>query len=108
MPAQTEKTCPAILGRPQLGKPFRPAQQDMRHASQRLGVINDRRSAPQPDHSWKGRADSGNAALAFERFHQRRLLAHLVGTRSTVPVDLKVVTAAENVLAEKSPRVGVF
>src|SRR5277367_5335133 len=108
MPAQTEQARSAILRWTQLGKPLRAAKQYRRHAGQRLRVINDRRSAPEPDYSREGRPDSRNTSLTFERFHQRGFFTYFVGARAAVPVGLEVVAAAENVLPEKSSRVGIF
>src|ERR1019366_5880701 len=48
------------------------------------------------------------AALAFERLHQRRFFANFVSARSTVPVNVEIVSAAEDILAEKALRIGVL
>src|SRR5271166_5801833 len=108
MAAQTEQAGSAILGRPQLGKPLRSAEEDMGHAGQRLRIINNRRSAPQPDDRRERRPDSRNTALPLERFHQRRLLPYFISACTTMPINLEVVAAAENVLAQKSASIGVF
>src|SRR5580704_3054626 len=108
MSAQTEQPGTAIFRRPQLGKPLRAAEDDVWHTGQRLRIINDRRSAPQPDHSRKGRPNSGNAALAFERFHERRLFTNFVSTGSAMPIHIEVVAATKNVLSQKAARVGIL
>ena len=54
-------------------------------AGQRLGIIDDRRPAPEPNHGRERRPDARNAALAFERFHQRRFFADFVRARAAVP-----------------------
>ena len=55
----------------------------------------------------EGRPDARNAALAFERFHQRRLFAHFVGACAGVHEDVEIDARAEDVLADEAARVGV-
>src|SRR5271166_841385 len=107
MAAQTEQAGSAILGRPQLGKPPRSAEEDMGHAGQRLRIINNRRSAPQPDDRRERWPDSRNAAFALKRFHQRRLFPYFIGAGAAMPVNLEVVAAAENIFTQKSASIGV-
>ncbi len=53
-----------------------------------------------PDHGGKRRTDARDAALAFERFEQRRFLAALVGARAGVRVQIEIEARALNVLAQ--------
>ena len=80
----------------------------MRHGGESLRIINDRGAAPQADHGRERWTDARNAALAFKRLHQRRFFANFVCTRSAVPINVQIVSAAENILAKKSLGVGVF
>ncbi len=80
---------------------------DVRHRRDRLGVVDDRGSAVQTDNSREGRLDAWNAALAFERFHQRRLFADFVRACAGLRDDLKFCFGAEDVFAEKALRIGV-
>ena len=79
----------------------------MRHGGDGLGVVDDRGSAVEADDGREGRLDARNAALAFERLHQRRLFAHFVGARAGLRDDLEFGVGAEDVLAEKALGVGV-
>src|SRR5258708_28419644 len=102
MSAQTEQTRSAVLRRTKVREPLCAGKNNVRHAGQRLRIINDGWSTPQPNNSREGRPDARDAPLSFERFHERRLFANLVSSRATMPVDFKITSATENVLAEKS------
>ena len=107
MAAQTKETRAAIARRADL-RVSRGAHLDhMRHGGDGLGVIDDRGTAVNADHGRKGRPDARHAPLAFQRLHQRRLLAHFIGARARVRDDLKFSLTAEDVLAQKSFDVGV-
>ena len=58
-----------------------------------------------PDNSREWRTNARNAALAFERFEQRRFFATLVRARARVSVAIEVETCAVDVFAEPSARV---
>ena len=107
LPLRQNSRVPPFFGVPSLAYHSAPPKNNVRHAGQRLRIIDDRRPAPQSDHSREGRPNARNAALAFERFHQRRLFADFVGSRAAMPVNIKIAAAAENILAEKSLGVGV-
>src|SRR5581483_12398636 len=107
MSTEAEQASAAILRRPKTGVPLGAAKNDVGNAGQRLRIINDRRSAPEPDHSREGWPDSRDAALAFERLHQRRFLAYFVRAGAAMPVNIEIVATAKNVLAEKAARIGV-
>src|SRR5437588_10427278 len=85
--AEAEQARAAVFRSAQLGIPVGAAKNNVRDVGQRFGIINDRRPAPQTDNGRKGWTDTRNATLAFERFHQRRLFADLVGSGAAVPVD---------------------
>src|SRR5208282_2902337 len=99
---EAEQAGAAVLRRAQLRIPIRTTQNDVRHGSQGLRIIDDRRAAPQPDYRREGWTDPRNAALAFERLHQRRFFAHFVSARSTMPINIQIVSAAEDILAQES------
>src|SRR4051812_40048601 len=102
MSAEAEKAGAAVLRRPVVGK-FLPAHKnDVRHRSQALNIINYGGAAPEADNGREGRADTRNAALTFERFHQGRLFADLVRARAGVPVAIEFFTGAADVVAEKA------
>src|SRR6185503_6844728 len=82
-------------------------QNNVRDAGEGLGVVDDRRSAPQSHDSREGRSNSRHSALALERLHERRLLADLVCSRAAVPVNFEIASAAKDVLAEETLPVGV-
>ena len=98
---------PPFFGGAQVGVPLRPAKNNVRNAGQCFSIVNYSRPAPQSDDRREGRLDPRDSALAFERLHQRRFFSHLVGARSAVPVDVEVLPAAENVLAQKTSRVSI-
>src|SRR5437870_12581351 len=99
MSAQTEQTRSAVLRRTKVREPLGSAKNNVRHAGQRFRIIDDGWPTPQPNDSREGRPDARNAALAFERFHQRRLFANLVSPRAAVPIHFKISPAAETVLS---------
>src|SRR5216684_6347603 len=105
--AQAEEARSAILGRAKFGELLSPHKQDVRHGSQRLDIVDDRRAAPQTNHSRERGTNSRNAALAFQRFHQRGLFAYFVSPSAGVPANVEVLPAAEDVLAEKAFRICV-
>ena len=79
----------------------------MRNAGERLGIVDDRRSAPQSHNSGEGRTDSRDPALAFQRFHQRRFFADFIRPGAGVHINLKIFPRTENVLADEAARVRV-
>src|SRR5258708_5730977 len=107
MATEAEQARAAVFRRPQTCIPLGAAQKNVRNARQRLGIIDDRRPAPESHDRREGRTDTWNAALAFERLHQRRLFANLVSPRAAVPENVKIVSAAEDVLAEKAFGIGI-
>src|SRR5271156_4524385 len=107
VPTQAEQARSAVAFRAELGV-FRAANaKDVRHRRQRFGVVDNRGTAIEPDHGREGRADARDAALAFERLHQRRLFAHFVGPGPSMRNGVEVDARSEDVLAEEALRVGV-
>ena len=80
---------------------------DVGHGGDGLGVVDDRGTAVEADDGREGRLDARNAALAFERLHERGFFAHFVCARAGLGDDLEFGTGAEDVLAEKAAIVGV-
>ena len=76
------------------------------HGAERFHVVDDRGASIQADDGGEGRLDARVAALAFERFHQRRFFAAFVGARAGVRAELEIEAAAQNILAEKALGVG--
>src|SRR5581483_1892660 len=107
MSTEAEQASAAILRRPKTGVPLGAAKNDVGNAGQRLRIINDRRSAPEPDHSRERWPDSRDAALAFERLHQRRFLPNFVRAGAAMPINIEIVAAAKDILAEKAARIRV-
>ncbi len=81
--------------------------EDVGHGGQGLRIVNDGGAAVEADDRREGRTDAGDAALAFERFHQGRLFADFVGAGAGVGDDVEIHIAAEDVLAQKALGIGV-
>jgi hypothetical protein len=69
------------------------------HAGDGLGVVDDRGAAVKADHGREGRLDARDAALAFERLHERGLFADFVGACAALRDDLEFRLGAENAFA---------
>src|SRR5207248_3656612 len=98
-----EELRPGALLRADRAEPVRAAQHDVRHAGERLDVVDDGRAAEEPVGGRKGRLDARVAALALERLDEARLLAADVGAGAAVDPDLEVEAGAEEVLDEEAP-----
>src|SRR5262245_19710888 len=107
MSAQAKQPCAAVLRRAQVGEPFRAAKNDVRDAGESFGVIDDSRSAPQPDYSREGGTNPWHAALAFERLHESRLFADFVRACAAMPVNFEIAAAAKYFFPEKPLRVRI-
>ena len=79
----------------------------MRDGGDGFGVVDDRGSAVEADDRGEGRLDARDAALAFERFHQRGFFAHFVGAGAGLRDDLEFGFGPEDVFAEEALRVGI-
>jgi hypothetical protein len=107
VPADGEQLRPAALLRPERLVGLAPVEDDPRHGGQRLDVIDHRRPAVEPDHRREGRLEARVAALALERFEQRRLLAADVGPRAGVHVEVALEARAEDVRTQVAALVGL-
>src|SRR3989475_3851297 len=93
----------ALLG-PDGAEPVRAAEHDVRHAGERLDVVDDRRAAEEAVRGRKRRLDARVGALPLERLDEPGLLAADVGARPAVHPDGEVETRAEDVRAEEPAR----
>src|SRR5882724_3089769 len=107
MSAETEKAGAAILRRSVIGELLATHQDDVRYRSQALDIINDGRTAPEPDHCREGWADTRHAALALQGFHERRLFPDFIRAGTGVPVAIKLLAGAKDVVAEEALSVGI-
>jgi len=80
----------ARFGGADAGPPRAAVHHDVRHGDEGLDVVDHGRLAQVAGFDREGRADAGRAALAFERFEQRRFLAADVGPGAQVDRDVKV------------------
>ena len=102
MAAEAEEARAAVALGADLGV-FRGAHaDDVGNGGDGLGVIDDGGAAVEADDGGEGRLDARDAALAFERFHQRRLFADFVGAGAGLRDDVEVDAGAEDVFAEKA------
>jgi hypothetical protein len=84
-------------------KPGAAAVGDQRRLEERLHVVDHRRPAQVTALDGKRRADTRNAALAFQGFDQRRLLAAYIGTGAEMDADVEVKAGlAEYAAAQQS------
>ena len=88
--ADAEQARAAVALRAHGGVGLRTHLDDVRHGGDGLGVVDDRRPAVEADHGRERRLNAGNAALAFERLHQRRLLAHFVSAGAGLGDDVEL------------------
>ena len=95
-----EQARAAVFRRAQARIPFAAAAQNFRDRGKRLDVVDHGGRSVQAHHGRKGRPDARIAALAFERFHQRRFFAALVGARAGVRGQIEIEAAAEDIFAE--------
>src|SRR5207248_4092073 len=101
----TEQTCAAILGCTKACKIGSAIQNDGWNSAERLDIVQNRRTLVGARYRRKGWTDSRNAALAFERFEQRRFLAALISARAGVRGEVKSESAPEDVFAQIPVRV---
>src|SRR3989454_3189890 len=104
VPRDAEELRPGALLRADRAEPVRAAQHDVRHAGERLDVVDDGRAAEEPVDGRKGRLDARVGALALERLDEARLLAADVGARAAVYPHLEVEAGAEDVPPEETLR----
>jgi hypothetical protein len=96
--AQAEQARAAIFRWTEVGELLATHKNDVRNRCQRLYVINDRGPTPESNHSREWWPDSGDAALAFQRFHQRGFFSNLIRACAGVPANIKILAAAKDVL----------
>ena len=102
-----KRRVPPLRGVPTPAVSRRAHVDDVRHGGDGLGIVDDCGTAVEADDGREGRLDARNAALAFERLHERGLFAHFVGARAGLRDDLEFGFGAEDVFAEKAALVGV-
>src|SRR6185312_11006302 len=105
--ADSEQARATVAFRADFGIGFAAHQQNVRHGGDGFGVVDDGGAAVESDYSREWRLDAGNAALAFERLHQRRLFADFVRASAGLRHDVEVDAGTEDVLAEEAPGVGI-
>ena len=93
---------PVLFGVPSLANSAAAHGHDVFHRAERLDVVDDGRAHAEPEHGREiRRLDARVGPLALERFDQAGFLAADVSAGAAMHVNVKVVTAAENVLAEE-------
>ena len=100
--AEADDARAGVVRRAELGE-FRAAHRDdVLHVAERLDVVDDGRAHVEPEHGREiRRLDARIGPLAFERFDEAGFLAADVSARAAMDVNLQIVAAAENVLAEE-------
>src|SRR6185437_9584249 len=99
--------CAAVALGSELRERLATHEKDVWSIGDRFGIIDDRWSTIQTDNSREGRLDARNTALAFERFHQRRLFADLIRARAGLRNDVEVDAGAEDIFAKKTARIRI-
>ncbi len=103
-----KRRVPPLRSEPSFGVGRAAHEQDVRGGGDGLGVVDDGGAAVEADDGGEGRLDARDAALAFERLHQRGLFADFVGAGAGLGDDVEVEALdAEDVLAEEALGVGV-
>src|SRR5665213_1999973 len=106
MPGEAEQARAAVFGRAEAGE-VRSAIQDNRgDGTESFDVVEHRGRLVRTRHRRERRPDAGDAALALERFEQRRFLAAFIGTRARVGREMELHAAPENVIAKIAARIG--
>ena len=86
MPGEAEQPRAAVLRRAERRERRAAIANDRRHRAERLDVVQHRGALERAGDRRKRRPDARDAALAFERFEQRRFLAALVRAGAGVRV----------------------
>ena len=102
---EAEHAGAAVLRRAEIREHSPPFSDDGRHGAEGLDVVQHGGRLQGARHRREGRPDARDAALAFERFEQRRFLAALVRARAGVRVEVEVEAGALDVLAQPAARV---
>jgi hypothetical protein len=98
----TEKLGAGVTLATKLVEPVGTATNDRRGDSNGLDVGNSGRAAKDTDGSREWRLQAGLAGLTLERLDERSLFAADVCAHTTVDVDVKVISGATGVLADKT------
>src|SRR4051812_14110694 len=98
---KTRQTCaPVLFIRSKAGVPLTAIENDRRNCCDGLNVVDDCWPAVKTFDRREGRFQARQSALAFERLHQRGLLANFVCAGPSVGKDVELASAAEDVLAQ--------
>src|SRR5262245_66154500 len=92
MSREAEEPGAAVLGRAQRGEGGPAVANDRWHGAKRFHGVQDGGTLERSRDGRERRADARHTALAFERFQQRRLLAHFVraGAGLRIAVEIKI------------------
>ena len=100
--AQAHDARAGVVRRAELGVFRRAHLHDVLHMAERLDVVDDGRAHPEAENRREiRRLDARIRTLAFQRFNEAGLFAADVGACAAMNVNLDVLAAAENVLAEE-------
>src|ERR1700722_7274237 len=105
VPGNREHAGSSVFRSAQPGIPFAALEDNGRPRTERFDVVDHRGAAVQTGDGRERRPNAGIAALAFERFHQGRFFAALVGSRASVGDHIEIETAAQNIFPHVSARV---
>src|SRR5260370_27896384 len=102
MSTQREKTSSFTLLSPKRGIPFDSSCDNRRKSRKRLTVIDHGRATIETNDCREGRFETWVATTAFERFHERTLLAADIGSRTAMDDDIQVIAAIQDVLTDQT------
>src|SRR5262249_48934505 len=98
---------PVALGDPDRLEPGRSPLEDVRHAAQRLAVVDDRGPAEAPLARRERRLDPRPPALPFEALDQAGLLAADIRPRAAMDPHVQVEARPIDTLAQVAGRAGL-
>src|SRR4051794_33567917 len=98
---------PVALGHPDRLEPGRSPLDDVRHAAQRLDVVDDRRLAEGALNGRERRLDPRPPPLPFEALDQARLLAADIRPSPAMDPHIQVEARTIDVLAQVAGRTGL-
>ena len=106
MPRNTQHARSAIFWSAAVGIGFTAFTDNRRHRAQRLHVVDNRRAAVQSHDGGKRRLDARIAALALERFHQRRFFAAFIRASASVNQQIKINSRPKNIFSQITAGIG--
>ena len=106
MPGEACELCPSGFGNAKRRESCAAIAKNGRHSAVGLDVIQDGGALERANDSREGWADARDAALAFERFEQRRFFAALVCARAAVRVSIERKIGAEQIFSQIPAVVG--